>query len=73
MRTQDAAQRAHAFVPLAGAYDPKLPGVSPERVAAALKVQMLDVARLAAVHRNTLTRTPNSSKVQGRLGDVSAS
>jgi uncharacterized protein (DUF2384 family) len=56
--------------PLAGVYDPKLPGISPERVAATLKVQMVDVARLAAVHRNTLTRTPNSSKVQGRLGDV---
>lgn len=31
---------------------------------------MVDVARLAAVHRNTLTRTPSSSKVQARLGDV---
>ena len=56
--------------PLAEVYDAKLRGISPERVAATLKVQMVDIARLAAVHRNTLARTPSSSKVQGRLGAV---
>ena len=56
--------------PLADVYDPKLRGISPERVAATLKVQMGDIARLTSVHRNTLARTPASSKVQGRLGDV---
>ena len=56
--------------PLADVFDPKLPGISPELVAATLKVQMVDIARLAAVHRNTLARAPTSSKVQGRLGEV---
>ena len=56
--------------PLADVYDPKLRGISPDRVAATLKVQMGDIARLAAVHRNTLARTPTSSRVQGRLGEV---
>ena len=56
--------------PLADVFDPKLPGISPELVAATLKVQMVDIARLAAVHRNTFARAPTSSKVQGRLGAV---
>jgi hypothetical protein len=56
--------------PLADVYDPNLGGISPELVAATLKVQLVDIARLAAVHRNTLARAPNSPKVQGRLGEV---
>jgi hypothetical protein len=56
--------------PLADVYDPEIRGISPDRVAATLNVQMGDIARLAAVHRNTLARTPTAPKVQSRLGDV---
>lgn len=56
--------------PIADVYDPSLQAISPERVAATLKVPMADIARLAAVHRNTLARAPGSPKVQSRLGDV---
>lgn len=56
--------------PIADAYDPELRGISPERVAAILNLPMADIARLAAVHRNTLARAPSSPKVQNRLGDV---
>lgn len=56
--------------PIADVYDPRIHGISPQLVAATLKVQLADVARLAAVHRNTLARTPASPKVQSRLGEV---
>jgi uncharacterized protein (DUF2384 family) len=54
----------------ADVFDPDLHGISPERVAAALRVQMADIARIADVHRNTLARSPASPKVQARLGEV---
>ena len=56
--------------PLEAVYDPKLGAISPERVAATLRVSLAEVARLAAVHRNTLARAPTSPKVQERLGEV---
>jgi hypothetical protein len=56
--------------PLEAVYDPRLSGISPEKVAATLHVSLTDIARIADVHRNTLTRAPASPKVQSRLGEV---
>ena len=39
-------------------------------MAAALNVPLADIARIAHVHRNTLTKNPASAKVQNRLGEV---
>lgn len=44
--------------------------ISPERMAAVLRVTLGDVARIAQIHRNTLARTPGSAKVQARLGEI---
>jgi uncharacterized protein (DUF2384 family) len=44
--------------------------ISPRRVSAALHVSLAEVARLANVHRNTLTQKPDSPVVQERLGEV---
>jgi hypothetical protein len=55
---------------IADVYDPGLQAISPERLAATLKAPLSEIARLAGVHRNTLARSPGSSKVQARLGDV---
>jgi uncharacterized protein (DUF2384 family) len=51
-------------------YDPGLPGLSPERIAAALHVPLAEIARVTDVHRNTLARSPGSPKVQARLGEM---
>ena len=56
--------------PLEAVYDRRLNGISPDKVAATLHVSLAEVARIADVHRNTLTRAPASAKVQARLGDV---
>ena len=56
--------------PLESVYDARLSGISPEKVAATLHVSLAEIARIADVHRNTLTRAPGSAKVQGRLGEV---
>jgi uncharacterized protein (DUF2384 family) len=50
--------------------DPKRGGVSPARVGGALKMSVSDLSRLTRLHRNTLTRTPQSPSVQARLGEV---
>ena len=55
---------------LAKVYDSDLHAISPERVAATLRVQLGEIARIADVHRNTLTRAPGSPKVQARLGET---
>ena len=44
--------------------------ISPERVGKALALSLADVARLAKVHRNTLSQKPDSPVVQERLGEV---
>ena len=44
--------------------------ISPTRVGASLRMSLAEVARLAKVHRNTLTRTPTSPVVQERLGEI---
>lgn len=55
---------------LAKVADPKLGGVSPNRVAGALKMSGSDLSRVTRLHRNTLTRTPGSPSVQARVGEV---
>lgn len=44
--------------------------ISPQRVSKALRLSLAEVARLAKVHRNTLTLKPESPVVQERLGVV---
>jgi putative toxin-antitoxin system antitoxin component (TIGR02293 family) len=56
--------------PLEAVYDKRLKCISPERVAALLHMPLAEIARVTGVHRNTLTRAPNSPKVQTRLGGV---
>ena len=56
--------------PLASAYDPNIHALSPDAVAEAINVTLTDIARIAHVHRNTLTRAPNAPKVQTRLGEI---
>lgn len=51
-------------------YGPALHALSPERMAARLRVSLAEIARIADVHRNTLARAPASPKVQARLGEV---
>lgn len=50
--------------------DPKVGGVSPDRVGDALKMSVADMSRVTRLHRNTLTRTPGSPSVQARVGEV---
>lgn len=50
--------------------DPKVGGVSPNRVSGALKMSVADLSRVTRLHRNTLTRTPGSPSVQARVGEV---
>ncbi len=57
-------------MPLAAVYDSDRHCISPEKVAATLRVSLADIARIADVHRNTLARAPTSPKVQARLGEV---
>jgi uncharacterized protein (DUF2384 family) len=56
--------------PLETVYDKRLRRISPDRVAAMLHMPLADLARVADVHRNTLARSPDSPKVQNRLGEV---
>lgn len=56
--------------PLEAVYDPRLNGISPDRVAATLHVPVAELARVVDVHRNTLARAPGSPKIQARLGEV---
>ena len=56
--------------PLEAVYDKRLKGISPDRVAAILHMPLAEIARVADVHRNTLTRAPGTAKVQTRLGEV---
>jgi putative toxin-antitoxin system antitoxin component (TIGR02293 family) len=56
--------------PLEAVYDKRLKCILPDRVAAMLHMPLSEIARIADVHRNTLTRAPGSSKVQTRLGEV---
>jgi uncharacterized protein (DUF2384 family) len=50
--------------------DPKRAFISPSAVSEALHMSLDEVAKLAKIHRNTLTRMPGSPKVQERLGTI---
>lgn len=55
---------------LANVADPKVGGVSPSRVAGALKMSGSELSRVTRLHRNTLARSPASPSVQARVGEV---
>lgn len=55
---------------LANVTDPRGGGVAPDRIAGALKMSVADMARVTRLHRNTLTRKPQSPSVQARVGEV---
>lgn len=42
----------------------------PQRISETLRMPLGQLARLAKVHRNTLTQHPDSAVVQSRLGEV---
>ncbi len=67
MRTQSAAL-LNTF--LDRITDPQEGGVSPDRMGGALKMSVADMAKVTRLHRNTLTRTPQSPTVQARVGEV---
>ena len=50
--------------------DPGQHLISPQRVGEALGIPLSRVARLAQVHRNTLTQHPEAPAVQDGLGEV---
>jgi hypothetical protein len=50
--------------------NPRKATISPRRMGRALRLPMSEVARLTKVHRNTLSRTPDSPAVQSGLGEV---
>jgi uncharacterized protein (DUF2384 family) len=50
--------------------DPRRGTISPRRVGKALRLPTAELARLARLHRNTLTQRPDSPAVQARLGGV---
>jgi uncharacterized protein (DUF2384 family) len=56
--------------PLETVYDKRLRCISPDRVAAMLHMPLVELARIADVHRNTFARAPSSPKVQTRLGEM---
>src|SRR5665213_4604190 len=55
---------------LAKVADPQAGGVSPGLIGRVLKMSVSDMSRLTRLHRNTLTRTPQSPLVQDRVGEV---
>jgi uncharacterized protein (DUF2384 family) len=58
----------HAF--LAEVADTERGGLSPERLGGMLMMSVSDLSRLTRLHRNTLTRHPQSPMVQARVGEV---
>jgi transcriptional regulator with XRE-family HTH domain len=46
------------------------PMIQPERFAEALNLQLQDLAKLAGVHRTTITETPSNAKLQRFLRDA---
>jgi uncharacterized protein (DUF2384 family) len=50
--------------------EPRRGLISPHRLSEALRMPLADLARVTQLHRNTLTRRPDSPKVQARLGEV---
>ena len=50
--------------------EPTLGVIDPVRLAVTLRLTMSGLASIAGIHRNTLSRSPASSKVQERLGSI---
>lgn len=50
--------------------DPQSGLIEPARVAETLHIDLADLAGITQLHRNTLTRSPESPRVQARLGEV---
>src|SRR5690348_13847467 len=46
--------------------------IDPQAMADTLHVSLADLARIAGVHRNTLSRTPGSPAAQERLGAIAS-
>jgi uncharacterized protein (DUF2384 family) len=46
--------------------------IDPQAMADALRLSLADLARIAGVHRNTLSRAPGSPAAQERLGAIAS-
>jgi transcriptional regulator with XRE-family HTH domain len=49
---------------------PDQPVIEPERFAAALHLRLQELAKLAGVHRTTVTETPTNARLQAYLRDA---
>jgi hypothetical protein len=49
---------------------PALPIIDPEKFSEALHIQLQDLAKLAGVHRTTVSDSPTNAKLQGYLRDA---
>jgi len=49
---------------------PGLPTIAPDRYASVLKLQVQDLAKLAGVHRTTVTENPTNARLQAFLRDA---
>jgi len=55
---------------LAQVMEPQKGVISPRRLSDVLHISLSDLSKLTQLHRNTLTRNPESPEVQQRLGEV---
>ncbi len=55
---------------LAEVMEPQLGVISPQRLSSMLHISLARLSKLTKLHRNTLTRHPESPEVQQRLGEV---
>jgi hypothetical protein len=49
---------------------PNQPIIEPERFAEALRLQMQELAKLAGVHRATITESPSNARLQGFMREA---
>lgn len=50
--------------------DPDQGWISPHRMSEAMRMPLLELSQVIRMHRNTLTKRPDSPDVQSRLGQV---
>lgn len=50
--------------------EPQNGTISPQRLSSALHITLVRLSQLTQLHRNTLTRHPESPDVQQRLGEI---
>lgn len=55
---------------LTGVMEPQNGTISPHRLSNVLHLSLVELSALAQLHRNTLTRNPESPEVQQRLGEI---